>query len=242
MFSSWSIIADVTSVYSFSMVARRADFGWRSAPSVSCCMAASFVIADSKAGSSVVRSGNSIVLRISDAALSAGISASRDFWISGLSGLITASVRSARPLIEQSSRKLCSAVNMCAEALAADAMRSTAPSRVHELQAPNASAITSAPANRPMTDFNRTLTDRRFMNVPPKPAAKSRLDCVLCLAFAAASRGAYRGDEFLDLVLERAAFARERLRRAQDLRGCRAGFARAAVDVGDVGRDLRRAV
>src|SRR5258708_6368449 len=139
--------------------------------------------------------------------------------MSGLSPVSCSLPRTRRAVIERSIRKLCSAVNMWAEASVAVAIRSTAFSRVQESQVLTSSAITSAPANRPMTDFNRTLTDRRFMNVPPKPAAKSRLDCVLCLKSAAASCGAHRGDEFLDLVLERAAVARERLRRAQDLGG-----------------------
>jgi hypothetical protein len=51
-------------------------------------------------------------------------------------------------------------------------------------------------------------------------------------------RGPDGCEEFLDFALEVAAFGGERLGGGENLGGCGAGFAGAAVDVGDVGGDL----
>src|SRR3977135_1820593 len=51
-----------------------------------------------------------------------------------------------------------------------------------------------------------------------------------------------RTEELADLALEPAAFAGQRLRRGEHLRGGRSGFAGAALHVGDVGGDLLGAV
>ena len=56
------------------------------------------------------------------------------------------------------------------------------------------------------------------------------------------SGGSHRLEKLADLELEAAAVAGQHLRRGQHLRGRRAGLARAALHVGDVGRDLLRAV
>src|SRR5665647_2304848 len=52
----------------------------------------------------------------------------------------------------------------------------------------------------------------------------------------------YGGEELADLELETVAVAGKRLRRRQHLRRGRAGLAGAALHVGDVGRDLLRAL
>src|SRR5215475_12455616 len=58
------------------------------------------------------------------------------------------------------------------------------------------------------------------------------------LARASESGGAHRIEEAADLALEPVAVGRQRLRRSEHLRGCRAGLARTALHVGDGGRDL----
>src|SRR4051812_20372488 len=54
-------------------------------------------------------------------------------------------------------------------------------------------------------------------------------------------RSAYRRKEFVDFELEVIALRRQRLGRCQHLRGGRTGLAGAAVDIADVGGDLRGA-
>src|SRR6266852_3215168 len=103
-----------------------------------------------------------------NADFSAGISASRASRSSGLIDVSCLSAFKSRKPEARSTRRLCIAVNMYAEASATAAIRLTAVSRVHEFQAPCARMITTAAAKVAITDFRMALTDIRLSMVIPQ--------------------------------------------------------------------------